>query len=207
MENFNIDNVDVNKLNLYINSLFNEYCNLTKTCISFEIAPNQYPYYDVDNIEDKDLKYREEYVDICVEDTYEIWEQCEFSNDLIVLYEDKYSSHKKNEKEFVESTLQSLDFRMYSFKWKNDGEAYNGVRYIWRTNKINVKELFRKIILSDIGENTELDCAVYIIDNKTKNVFFLYDDRGVYIYSDNKKIINKIKQVDKDSEVFVKNLG
>lgn len=206
MENFNIDSADVNRLDLYISSLFNKYCSLTKTCISFELAPNQYPYYDVDNIEDGDLKYREEYVEICIEDAYEIWKQCEFSNDLIVFYEDKYSCHKKNEKEFVESTLQSLDFREYSFKWKDDDEIYNGVRYIWRTNKINVKELFRKIILSDIVENTELDCSVYIIDNKTKNVFFLYDDRGVDVYSDNKKFIDKIEQVDKDSEVFVKNL-
>ncbi|WP_430847513.1 DUF3885 domain-containing protein [Clostridium nigeriense] len=195
MENFNIDSVDMNKLDLYVSSLFNEYCNLTKVCVSFELAPNQYPYHDVDNIEDEDLKYREEYVEICIKDAYEIWKQCEFSNDLIVFYEDKYSCHKKNEKEFVESTLQLLDFIIYPFKWKDDGEIYNGVRYIWRTNKINVKELFRKIILSDIGENTELDCAVYIIDNKTKNVFFLYDDRGVDVYSANKEFIDKIKQV------------
>lgn len=89
--------------------------------------------------------------------------------------------------------MRALDFIQYQFEWNDDGEKYIGIRYIWRTDKINTNELFRKIIISDIGENTELDSAVYIIDNKTKNVFFLYDDRGVDIYFDNKEFINKIK--------------
>lgn len=195
MKNLNIDNENTHKFNLYISRLFNQYCNLTKICISFELAPNQSPYYDIDNIEDEDLKYGEEYVDLCVEEACEILERCEFSNDLLVLYEDKFSCHKNNEKEFIENTLRSLECTIYTFNWKDDEEIYKCSRYIWRTNNINVKELFRKIILSDIGENTELYCAVYIIDNKTKNVFFLYDDRGVDVYSDNPKFIDKIKKV------------
>ncbi|MCY6960550.1 DUF3885 domain-containing protein [Clostridium brassicae] len=177
-------------MNLYINNLFNEYCYATKDCISFELAPNQSPYYDV---ESEDLKYREEYVDLCIENACKIWEKCKFSKELIVLYEDKFGCHEKNEKEFVENTLQLLNCIKYPFKWRDDEETYKGIRYIWQTNKININELFKKIILSDIGEDTQLDCAIYIIDNQTKNVFFLYDDRGVDVYSNDKKFINKIK--------------
>ena len=75
----------------------------------------------------------------------------------------------------------------------DEGEKFKATRYIWVTNKIDSKSLFRKIIFSDIGEDTVLDGAVYIIDNKTKNVFFLYDDRGVDIYSNDEKFIYKMK--------------
>lgn len=92
-------------MNLYISSLFNKYYDLTKILISFELAPNQFPYYDVYNIEDEDLKYREDYVNLCVEKACEIWEQCEFYNDLILIYEDKYNCHEKNKKEFAENTI------------------------------------------------------------------------------------------------------
>lgn len=170
-------------MNLYINSLFNEYCYKTKTRTSFELAPNESPYYDIDDLENEELECRSEYIDLCVKIAQNIWDKCNFSNELIVLYEDKYSCHEKNEKEFVENTLQPLDCTEYHFKWHDDEETYEGIRYIWKTDKINTKELFKEIILSDIGGNTELDCAVYIIDNQTKNVFFLYDDRGIDIYN------------------------
>jgi hypothetical protein len=112
---------------------------------------------------------------------------------LIVLYEDKYSCHHKKEKEFIENWIGSLKCIIYQFEWNDEGEKYNGTRYIWDTDRIDSERLFRKIILSDIGEGTELDCSVYIIDNKTKNVFFLYDDRGVDVYSDDENFIQRMK--------------
>lgn len=64
---------------------------------------------------------------------------------------------------------------------------------ILEPNRINIEKLFRKIIISDIGDNTELDCAVYIIDKETDNVFFLYDDRGIHVFSNNCKLIERLK--------------
>lgn len=112
---------------------------------------------------------------------------------MIVLYEDKYSCHHKKEKEFIENCLEPLKCLVCHFEWNDDGERYNGTRYIWNTDRINSELLFRKIILSDINEDTELDCAVYIIDNQTKNVFFLYDDRGVDVYSNDENFIQRMK--------------
>lgn len=44
-----------------------------------------------------------------------------------------------------------------------------------------------------MGDDTELDCAVYIIDKRTGNVFFLYDDRGVDVFSDDSRFIEKME--------------
>ena len=180
-------------MNLHINSLINQYCNKIKKCVSFELLPNESPYYDVNDIENEKLQFRPEYVDLCAESAQKIWKRCNFSNELIVLYEDKYSCHHKKEKEFIENCLEPVKCLVCHFEWNDDGEIYNGTRYIWNTDRINSERLFRKIILSDISEDTEMDCAVYIIDNQTKNLFFLYDDRGVDVYSNNENFIQRMK--------------
>lgn len=183
-----------NKLmNLEVNSLLNEYFYKFKKYIAYELTQNEWPYYEVNDIENENLKVRPEYVDLCTRMAQKIWKKCNFSNELIVIYEDKYNYNHKKEKEFIESCLESPKCLIYNFDWNDDGYIYNGTRYIWNTNKINSERLFKKIIISDIGENTELDCAVYIIDNKTKNVFFLYDDRGLDIYSDDEKFIKRMQ--------------
>lgn len=178
-------------MNLHINNLFNQYCYKNKNLISHDLLSNQFPYYSISDTENSDLQYRKEYVDLCTKKAISIWNKYKFSNELIVLYEDKYSCHNKNEKEFVESTLMPLNYTEYKFKWNDDEELYEGTRYIWKTDKINIEDLFRKIILSDLGEDTELDCAVYIIDNKNENVFFLYDDRGIDIYLNDKDFVSQ----------------
>lgn len=180
-------------MNLYINKLTNQYCLEIKERVSFEITPNESPYYDIDDMENEELVCRPEYVDACTEAVCEIWKNCEFSEELIVLYEDKYNHHHKGEKEFIESCMKSLDCIAFPFEWSDEGETYKGKRYIWETTEINSNKLFRKIILSDMGDDTELDCAVYIIDKRTGNVFFLYDDRGVDVFSDDSRFIEKME--------------
>ena len=44
-----------------------------------------------------------------------------------------------------------MDYAEYKFKWTDDEELYEGSRYVWKTDKLNIKELFRKIILSELG--------------------------------------------------------
>ncbi|WP_195237341.1 DUF3885 domain-containing protein [Romboutsia sp. 1001285H_161024_C4] len=180
-------------MDLYVNSLTNKQLNKNKICISFDLEVNESPYYEMAYSENEELNFRPEYVDLCAKSAQNIWDKCNFSNDLIVLFEDKYNTYHKGEKEFIENCLNSPTCFVYSFEWNDEGEKFKATRYIWVTNKIDSKSLFRKIILSDIGEDTVLDGAVYIIDNKTKNVFFLYDDRGVDIYSNDEKFIYKMK--------------
>lgn len=178
-------------MNLYKNDLIIKQLNKTKSRISFYLAEGQSPYYEIYDT-DKSI-CRPEYVGLCLKLACDLWKKCEFSNDLTVLFEDQYSSYHKGEKEFIESCLNSSKCSVYYFKWSDDVEDFNGTRYVWNTSKIDVKLLFEKIILSDIGEDTVLDCSVFIMDNKSKNIFFLYDDRGIDVFSNDENFISKIK--------------
>ncbi|MHB9945396.1 hypothetical protein CF095_08330 [Clostridium botulinum] len=181
-------------MNLYLNKLTVGYCFESKECISFEILPYESPYYDVEDIENEELCYREEFVDSCVSYACEVWNSCNFSDKLVVIYEDKYNESKKRENEFVEKCLDYFEGTIFPFKWIDDDETYYGTRYIWKANKINIEKLFRKIIISDIGDDTELDCAVYIVDKETDNIFFLYDDRGIHVFSNDCTFIEEIME-------------
>lgn len=93
-------------MNLQINNLFNQYCCKTKHLISYDLLPDNSPYYSTSDTENSQVQYREDYVNLCKEKSISIWNKYKFSNDLTVVYEDKYSCHSKNEKEFVESILR-----------------------------------------------------------------------------------------------------
>lgn len=158
--------------------------------IAVDFVTAQSPYYDMKNEDDEDEKllYREDYVQQCLDEAMYLWNKFHFSDDLTVIFEDKFDCMERNENKIVENTLSVCSYEVYQFTWKDndpdfdDDEIYTTVRYIWKTNAIKVEELFRRIILSDLGEKTILDQAVYIIDNKTEEVFWLFDDRGMNIY-------------------------
>lgn len=137
-----------------------------------------------EEVEDVTLQYREDYVEQCTKDSIFMWKKMNFSNDLTVICESKYSFYKKNEDKIVENMLQVSSFYLYQYPWfcEEDREQYTLSRYIWKTNQIDVESLFREIILSDIGGKTELCSSVFIIDNKIEEVFILHDDRGGDLY-------------------------
>ena len=171
------------------NHLINQYCNDVKKRFSFDIEGCGSPYYEGEDMDEEELEYRPDYVEACFEIVKKVWGKCNFSNDLTVIYEDKYNCAQKGEKDFIESCCGVSSCIARLFEWDGEDEKYIGKRYIWMTQKIDIESLFRKIILSDIGENTELDCAVYIIDNDSENVFFLNDDRGLDVYSNDEAYI------------------
>lgn len=164
-----------------MNELMNSYLKKTKQCVALELVCDDGPYVE----DEGDLKVRAEYVAFCLQEAEAIWHKCHFSRELIVVYEDRYSDHNKGEKAFIESCLKPEAYFTESFKWQDEDESYKGIRYIWQTKDLAYKCLFKKIIESDLGEDTALDCAVYIIDQHNENVFFLYDDRGIDLYSSN----------------------
>lgn len=139
---------------------------------------------ECDNPYDDALNARTEYIDTCSQLAIKLYTQKHFTNNLAVIYEDKYNRAVKNEKESVESCLAAAKNQTIPFHWTDEEETFHGIRYIWKTNKVDIETLFRKIISSDLGDNTELDCSVYIIDLETGTVFFLYDDRGIDIFEE-----------------------
>lgn len=170
-------------LDVYVQEVFLEYLRRTKHRIDFDFCTGIPVYHEIEN-EDEKLQYREDYVEQCIKDGIFMWEKMNFSNDLTVIFESLYSSYKKNEDKIVENTLQVSSFDLYQYSWfcMEDREQCTLSRYIWKTDQIDVKTLFREIILSDIGGNTDLCSSVFIIDNKTEEVFILHDDRCGDLY-------------------------
>lgn len=66
---------------------------------------------------------------------------------------------------------------------KSDDEEFICKRYVYKVGKVNVKRLFKEIILSDIGGKLDLVSSIYIIDIDRKHILYLYDDRGLIIYA------------------------
>ena len=159
---------------LFENQLLNQALLSTHRCKEFQL--------DCGNPYDNSLNTRKEYIDACSQLAINLYMQQHFTNNLAVIYEDKYNCAVKNEKDFIELCLTSVESQSYPFHWMDEEETYYGIRYIWKANRIDIETLFRKIITSDLGDNTELDCSVYIIDLETGTVFFLYDDRGMDIF-------------------------
>lgn len=176
-------------MDLFINNnLTNWYCNDTKERFEFNIEGCGYPC-EGGNIDQDKLNYGPEYVKDCFKIVSKVWQKCDFSNNMMVIYEDKYNCANKGESDFVASCCAALESRVGLFTWVDEEETYIGKRYMWYTYQIDIERLFRSILLSDIGGGTKLDCAVYIIDNHSGNIFFLNDDRGLDVYSDDESYI------------------
>lgn len=181
-------------MNLYTNDLMHRYFYQIKQRVSFYF-PDENPYYECDDIENDPLIYRPDFVDLRVEQASKLWLSCDFSNECIVVYEDKYNKSHKKEQSLVQRCIEASNCSVFPFIWQDDSETFSGTRFIFQASKIDHTALFRNIILSDIGDDTELDCAVSIIDDKTKNIFFLYDDRGVDVFTNNENFIRKLKSM------------
>lgn len=128
----------------------------------------------------------EDYVKECTDKAIEVYKAMKFSNNLLVVYDDMFSEHTLEEKKFLQSNLENIKgYGKYNYKWQyhdDDGELICK-RYIYIVGKVNIKRLFKEIILSDIGGNLDLVSSIYIIDIDRKDIFYLYDDRGLFIYA------------------------
>lgn len=151
-----------------------------------ELSP-QYQY-----LEDGSLN--ESCVEECLEKSIEIYEYVNFSNNLLVVYENLYGIDNENEKKFLESTFTQIsESESYKLKWKFpndendlpihiDDEIYTCIRYLYNVKEIDINKLFKQIILSEIGGDMNFCSSVFIIDIDSSLIFHLYDDRGIYVY-------------------------
>ncbi|MCQ4726402.1 hypothetical protein NE664_06955 [Anaerotignum faecicola] len=172
--------------------LFNSYCSKMKKTVSFELC-RESPYYDFNFNKGQEPMLRKEYVNKCVEASLDIWNECGFSEELVILYEDIYGGGCAEEILFLEKCIKIKSYYSNSFLWEDDGEKYKARRHIWRTDSIDAEKIFKKIILSDIsGGRACFSSAVYIIESSTENVFFLYDDRGADVFSCDERYLKKL---------------
>lgn len=137
----------------------------------------------------------EAYVAECTGIAENMFRRLNFSSALLVVYEDCYSENIQDDICFVENCLKGIGKTdVYTFPWKfrpmeetcpaalaNNSDVYTCTRRLYETKEIDVQQLFREIILSDIGGKYDLDSKIFIIDTDTGCIFHLYDDRGLWV--------------------------
>ena len=103
--------------------LFNSYCSKMKKTVSFELC-RESPYYDFNFNKGQEPMLRKEYVNKCVEASLDIWNECGFSEELVILYEDIYGGGCAEEILFLEKCIKIKSYYSNSFLWEDDGEKY-----------------------------------------------------------------------------------
>lgn len=134
-------------------------------------------------------------VEECLQRATEIYRFMDYSDNLLVVYDSLFGQENEREKVFLESTLIDISkYNTYKLKWQypiyendlpihQDKEVYTCIRHLYCVKGINIQELFREIILSDIGGEMDLCSSIFIIDINSGCIFHLYDDRGIYLYA------------------------
>lgn len=141
----------------------------------------------------EDGNLNETCIEECLQKATEIYRFINFSDNLLVIYDNLFGQENEREKEFLESTLTHMSkYDTYKLKWQypiykndlpihQDNEIYTCIRHLYRVKEINIQKLFREIILSDIGGEMDFCSSIFIIDINSGCIFHLYDDRGIYI--------------------------
>ncbi|MCQ4921451.1 DUF3885 domain-containing protein [Tissierella carlieri] len=141
----------------------------------------------------EDGSLNETCVEECLQKATEIYRFINYSDNLLVVYDNLFGQENEREKEFLESTLTHISkYDTYKLKWQypiykndlpihQDNEIYTCIRHLYRVKEINIQKLFREIILSDIGGEMDFCSSIFIIDINSGCIFHLYDDRGIYI--------------------------
>lgn len=142
----------------------------------------------------EDGSLNEDYVKECTEKAIKVFNYMKFSNNLLIIYDDVYGSNSLKEKDFIESTLRNItEYDNYKLRWKypNQNDIYICDRHIYQVEEIDIKNLFKEIVLSDIGGKLDLASSIFIIDKYTRCIFYLYDDRGLYLFAPKEKYLTR----------------
>ena len=135
------------------------------------------------------------YIEETVEKASDIFRHLDFEGDLLLVYDNIFNPNPEKEVKFIESTLVNLKSKEdYNYDWcdKDDEEIYHASRTIYQVEGFIMKELFRQISLTDFSGDYDLASSIYIIDLKSKRIFYFYDDRGLYIIAREEKVLKDL---------------
>lgn len=142
------------------------------------------------------------YIEETVEKASDIFNQLNFKGDLVLVYDVVYNENPLKEVEFIESILTNPKrIEEYSYDWLDecDEELYSFKRRIYQVEALKTEELFRQISLSDFSGDYDLVSSIFIIDLDRKTIFYLYDDRGLYIMAREEKVLQDLWESMPDS--------
>lgn len=135
------------------------------------------------------------YIEETVERASRIFNQLNFKGNLLLVYDSFFNENPSKEVEFLESILVNLKKReTYYYNWldKDVEENYQSMRAIYRIETFKIEELFQQIALYDFGGDYDLVSSIFIIDLESRVIFYLYDDRGLYIMAREEKVLQNL---------------
>lgn len=151
----------------------------------------EYPYLENGEVD-------KEYLEATAQKATDIYRHLNFRGDLLLVYDNIFNPNPDQEVKFIESTLVNLKRKKeYSHEWfYEDGqEVLKPTRRLYQVEGLKIEELFRQISLAEIGGDYDLASSIYIIDLKSKTIFYFYDDRGIYIMAREEKILNDLWEI------------
>lgn len=138
------------------------------------------------------------YIEETVEKASDIFRHLDLEGDLLLVYDNIFNPNPKKEVKFIESILVNLKRKEeYTYEWfYEDGrELLKPIRRIYQVEGFIMEELFRQISLTDFAGDYDLASSIYIIDLKSKTIFYFYDDRGLYIIAKEEKVLKDLWEV------------
>jgi hypothetical protein len=146
------------------------------------------------------------YVERCIQIAVQLYERLSLGERLLVVYEDIYGENRQEEIAFVESCLgEEQQGEIIEFVWRDpihEGnfrdsltikeDSYTCIRCLYEAKQLDIKRLFREIILSDIGGRYGLASKVYLAAMDSACIFHLYDDRGIALYAPEDSPLSKV---------------
>ena len=150
-------------------------------------------------------------VEECLQKAIEIYRFINYSDNLLIIYDNLFGQDNEKEKKFLESTLTDIiQYDTYKLKWQypirkddlpiyQDDEVYTCIRHLYHVKEINIQKLFREIILSDIGGEMNFCSSIFIIDSNSGCIFHLYDDRGLLLFAPKEEYLTDVWKKFQDS--------
>lgn len=135
------------------------------------------------------------YIEKTLEKASHVFKELDFQGDLLLVYDIPYNKNPQKEISFIESRLINIKAREdYSYDWLDEskGEICHSRRIIYQVEAFKTRDIFLQISLSDFAGDYDLVSSIYIIDLKSKSIFYFYDDRGIYIMARKEKILNDL---------------
>ena len=157
------------------------------------------------NIGDSKIEDEKEYIKQATLRAQTVFDELFNSNDEIYLvvdsyekFQDFYDGISYNNidivKPFVSKQTNECCYEKLCYKHDDTDEKCPYDRYVIETsvNSLDKNELLSQIVKSELGGNYSLSDSIYIINKNRGIIYFLYNDIGLDIVSDNKELLKSI---------------
>lgn len=157
------------------------------------------------NIGDSKIEDEKEYIKQATLRAQTVFDELFNSNDEIYLvvdsyekFQDFYDGISYNNIDIVRALVSNQKdeycYERLFYKHDDSSEECPYDRYVIETsvNSLDKNELLSQIVKSELGGNYSLSDSIYIINKNRDIIYFLYNDIGLDIVSDNEELLKSI---------------